>query len=81
MGLLHFGEMGMSIVLFRCPKTGKSVDIGLETNAESIAALGDQIVDVVCPFCGEHHFFQMKDARLRDHRLARKHFAKRVPES
>ena len=66
----------MSAVLFRCPKTGKSLDIGLETDAESIAALGSQIVKLDCQFCGEHHVFEMKDARLRDYRLASKHFFK-----
>jgi hypothetical protein len=64
----------MSAVLFRCPKTEKSVDIGLETDADSLAAMQSQTVDIVCSFCGEHHTFQMKDARLRDYRLAKKHF-------
>ena len=70
----------MSAVLFRCPTTGKSVDIGLETDAESIAALGTHTVDVICPFCSDRHTFNMQDARLRDYRLAIKHFVKPEPK-
>lgn len=62
--------MAMSVVLFRCP-TGKSIDVGIESDEKSVASMGGESLDVDCPHCGERHSFLTKEARLRDHRLAK----------
>ena len=60
----------MSAVLFRCPFTNKSIDWGIETDERSIASLENEPVEIECPHCGKTHKFHLRDARLRDHRLA-----------
>lgn len=64
------------MVLFRCPTTGKSIDVGIETDQESLNSILSEQTTVICPFCTETHTFHMRDARLRDYRLAKKHFTK-----
>ena len=68
----------MSAVLFRCPSTGKSLDVGLESDEESLKQIANEHVTVKCPFCEGTHTFQMKEARLRDYRLAKRHFARPI---
>ncbi len=60
----------MSVVLFRCPATGKSIDIGIESDQESLNSIRSEATEVSCPHCGDKHTFIMREARLRDHRLA-----------
>lgn len=60
----------MSVVLFGCPATGKSIDIGLETDQLSIDKVADTAIQVHCPHCGSQHKFEMSEARLKEHRMA-----------
>lgn len=64
------GSTAMSVVLFRCPTTGKSIDIGIESDRSSLDSLRGESIEIQCPHCSSVHSFKMKDARLRDHRLA-----------
>lgn len=56
----------MSAVLFRCPTTGQTIDIQLETDRDSMKQISNEAMKVICPHCGETHTFLMGDARLRD---------------
>jgi len=60
----------MPALLFASPTTGKTVEAGLETDEQSLASLDNGTIDLKCPRCGKIHILQMKDAKLREHRLS-----------
>jgi hypothetical protein len=54
----------MSQLLIRCPKTGKMVPTGVETDVESLRAAWSETVNVVCASCGEVHVISVREAYL-----------------
>jgi hypothetical protein len=49
---------------FRCPNTGRAIDVGIESELETLLRIRNKPVRARCPFCGETHQWQVGDAQL-----------------
>jgi uncharacterized Zn finger protein len=45
----------MGTILFECPKTGRPVSTGIETEPLSFCRLSKTWLEVHCPICGHFH--------------------------
>ena len=45
----------MGTILFECPKTGRPVSTGIETEPISFCRLTETWLEVYCPLCGHFH--------------------------
>jgi len=54
----------MGLIMIRCPRTGRAVPTGIETDARSFAALPDKPVKSKCPVCGSVHVWRTREAWL-----------------
>ena len=45
----------MGTILFECPKTGRPVSTGIETEPISFCRLTETWLEVYCPLCGQFH--------------------------
>jgi hypothetical protein len=45
----------MSVIWIICPTSGRDVSTGIETDAESFAALPGWTLTLTCPACGNIH--------------------------
>jgi hypothetical protein len=52
----------MTPLTFRCPKTGKAIDSGIEIDEDSIPTVLTTAVMVACPHCGECHEIPVSEA-------------------
>jgi endogenous inhibitor of DNA gyrase (YacG/DUF329 family) len=59
-------EMAMSALMVTCPITGKAVTTGIETEADVLRVLPRVEAAIVCPACGEKHFWTRSEAYLED---------------
>jgi hypothetical protein len=51
-------------LLFSCPKSGRQVPTGIETDVQSLRALWRRKLKLDCPHCGEVHEFSVREAYL-----------------
>jgi hypothetical protein len=58
----RWGADASTLLPFRCPKTSRLMKTAIETNCASLAKAWTVTVKIVCPFCGETHEFQVRDA-------------------
>jgi endogenous inhibitor of DNA gyrase (YacG/DUF329 family) len=49
-----------------CPITGKPVPTGIETEADILRTLPRVETPIMCPACGEKHFWTRSEAYLED---------------
>jgi hypothetical protein len=56
----------MSILLIRCPHTGRPISTGIEVDAETFAGLPDVLSYLPCPECGLNHAWWVREAWLED---------------
>jgi predicted RNA-binding Zn-ribbon protein involved in translation (DUF1610 family) len=49
---------------FVCPKTQRQVDIGIDSELNTLLRIRDNRVVALCPACGERHEWRVSDARL-----------------
>jgi hypothetical protein len=56
----------MSMLLIRCPRTGKEVSTGIETDADSFRRIADVLAFAHCPHCGLDHAWWHDEAWLAD---------------
>ena len=49
---------------FVCPNTGQDVDVGIESELETLLRIRLTPVRACCPACGERHEWQVREARL-----------------
>lgn len=56
----------MSSVMIKCPRTGKELSTGIETDSANYARFPDTLVYSYCPHCGLKHAWWHKDAWLAD---------------
>jgi len=54
MGRLHFV----------CPKTGQTVDSGIESELDTLLRIRRDHVRSTCPVCGQQHEWEVGDAQL-----------------
>lgn len=54
----------MERLYFKCPKTGQSVDVGIESDVGTLLRIRTKHVTASCPVCGDQHEWAISDARL-----------------
>lgn len=54
----------MERLLFICPDTGRDVDIGIESELETLLRIRMNRVRAKCPACGAWHEWRVRDAQL-----------------
>lgn len=54
----------MQRLYFACPKTGKEVDVGIESELNTLLLIRSKPVTAQCPHCGEWHEWPVADAQL-----------------
>ena len=54
----------MSELLFTCPRTGRQVPTGIETDPQSLRASWKRALKIECPHCGETHEVSVSKAYL-----------------
>jgi hypothetical protein len=56
----------MSILLIKCPHTGRPISTGLELDPDTFAALPDVLSYMMCPECGLTHAWWTREAWLEE---------------
>jgi hypothetical protein len=54
----------MERLIFTCPRTRRAVDAGIETELDTLLRIRTSPVRMRCPFCGERHEWEVRDAQL-----------------
>jgi hypothetical protein len=54
----------MERLLFVCPKTGRDVDVGVETEIETLLRIKSKTLRARCPACGDEHEWTVREAAL-----------------
>jgi len=54
----------MERLVFHCPKTGQEVDVGIESELQTLLRIRAKVVRARCPGCGERHEWLVRDAQL-----------------
>lgn len=49
---------------FVCPNRGQNIDVGIETELDTLLRIRGNRVRARCPLCGEYHQWQVRDAYL-----------------
>lgn len=63
--MIRFGrETSMERLYFTCPKTQQEVDVGIETELQTLLRIRTRTLRAHCPKCGEEHEWPVRDARL-----------------
>jgi hypothetical protein len=56
------GARGMSLILIKCPETGRAVSTGIEIDRESFRNLPNIGAKTRCPACAEIHVWAKQEA-------------------
>jgi hypothetical protein len=48
-------EEGMGALMFDCPRTGKPITTGIETDEATLLEVASVAIRLMCPHCGEEH--------------------------
>ncbi len=56
----------MGALRFRCPRSGKTIETGIETDESTLIAVRTISMQVRCTHCGREHTFQVGEGRLAD---------------
>ncbi|HZP75717.1 MAG TPA: hypothetical protein VFB45_06205 [Pseudolabrys sp.] len=54
----------MERLYFRCPRSGEAVDVGIESELDTLLRIRTASVRGRCPICGEGHEWRVSDAQL-----------------
>ena len=54
----------MSMIMIRCPNTGREAPTGIETDPASYRALPNKEMVLKCPVCGQDHTWTLREAWL-----------------
>jgi len=54
----------MAALIFTCPKTGRPIESGIETDRASLSGVQSVRIHVRCPHCWEEHDQRIRDAHL-----------------
>jgi predicted RNA-binding Zn-ribbon protein involved in translation (DUF1610 family) len=57
-------EAAMERLHFRCPNTGEIIDVGIESELDTLLRIRNKRVLARCPQCGESHEWRVADAQL-----------------
>jgi hypothetical protein len=56
----------MSMVMVRCPRLGRPISTGIETDLESFKSIPDVLSKVYCADCGLEHVWWPREAFLEE---------------
>ena len=56
----------MSVIMIRCPKTGREISTGIECEGDDFKKLPFVIAQTACPSCGCEHSWSKSDAWLKE---------------
>ena len=56
----------MNSLLFRCPKTGRGVEVGINIDYRSLRLVQPVTVRLVCPLCQTPHEWKLSDGLIED---------------
>jgi hypothetical protein len=56
----------MSVIMIRCPQTGREISTGIECEAETFNTIPFVVAQSNCPHCGCQHRWSKEDAWLKD---------------
>jgi predicted RNA-binding Zn-ribbon protein involved in translation (DUF1610 family) len=51
---------------FICPNTGRDIDVGIESELDTLLRIRSDRIEAQCPVCGERHAWRVREARLRE---------------
>jgi hypothetical protein len=54
----------MSVIMTRCPSTGRAVSTGIDTASVVVDSLPDVAVRMRCPACSGEHLWRKRDTWL-----------------
>ena len=54
----------MERLIFVCPSTGRDIDVGIESELDTLLRIRANRLRAHCPNCGKHHEWQVCEARL-----------------
>jgi transcription elongation factor Elf1 len=54
----------MERLLFICPRTGQGIDVGVETELQTLLRIRDNSLSARCSSCGERHEWLVGEAQL-----------------
>jgi transcription elongation factor Elf1 len=49
---------------FLCPRSGRDIDVGIDTELQTLLQIRSKHVLACCPVCGERHEWQVREAKL-----------------
>jgi predicted RNA-binding Zn-ribbon protein involved in translation (DUF1610 family) len=49
---------------FVCPNTGRSIDVGIDSELDTLLRIRSERVSARCPACGDRHEWQVFEAQL-----------------
>jgi predicted RNA-binding Zn-ribbon protein involved in translation (DUF1610 family) len=49
---------------FVCPNTGQDIDVGIDSELETLLRIRGSRVIARCPVCGERHEWKVREAKL-----------------
>jgi len=56
----------MSALLFRCPTTGRDIDVGIEINYGSLRNVQPVTVRLLCPLCEGPHEWKLSEGWIKE---------------
>ncbi len=54
----------MERLVFTCPRTGRQVDVGIESELQTLLRIRANTLRARCPACGERHEWLVGEAQL-----------------
>jgi hypothetical protein len=69
----------MGFVAIYCPRTGREVSTGVETDRDGFQRLRPVVVRMKCPACGSEHVWSKATARLVEPIVTPAHVARPAP--
>ena len=54
----------MEQLFFVCPNTERMIDVGIESELNTLLRIRNSLVRAPCPACGETHEWRVADAQL-----------------
>jgi predicted RNA-binding Zn-ribbon protein involved in translation (DUF1610 family) len=49
---------------FTCPNTGQDIDVGIESELDTLLRIRGERIRARCPACGNSHEWRVREARL-----------------
>jgi len=56
----------MTNLIFMCPQTGRTIESGIVTDADSLSNVQSVRLRLTCPHCGKTHGLPIKDGHFRE---------------